>query len=128
MSLSAETPYQSYPPSLYRQPGPIDPAITSLVPATGVVGVEVTVRVLGARFDAAAVVEVDQVAAPTVFVSATELTATVTPASAGVKSVTVRNGNDEESNGVNFTVTVADDPEGNPAAIDPGAQPKAPKG
>lgn len=98
---------QSYPPSVYGPPPVVDPAITSLDPATGVVGVEVVVRVLGTDFEPTSVIEVDQAAAPTTFVSATELTATVTPASAGVKRVTVRNDNDEESNGVDFTVTAA---------------------
>lgn len=99
---------QSYPPSIYGPPPIKDPQITSLVPTTGVVGVEVVVRVLGTDFEPTSVIEVDQAAfGATTFVSATELTATVTPASAGVKRVTVRNDNDEESNGVDFTVTAA---------------------
>lgn len=95
---------QSYPPSVF---GPVDPGISSLSPAAGVVGVQVTVRVLGSNFEAGSVIEVDQVAVPTTYVSASELTATVTPAAAGTKRITVRNPNDEESNGVDFTVTAA---------------------
>jgi len=100
---------QSYPPSVFAGGGGglIDPHIDSLAPTTGVAGAEVTLVVTGVRFDAGAVVEVDQVAVPTVVDSPTQVTATFTPASAGAKTVTVRNANDQESNSAPFTVTAA---------------------
>ena len=114
MSLADDRPYQSYPPSLWGGgSGAKDPHIDSITPAAGVVGVEAVVSVLGSNFEATSVVEIDQVAVgATAFVSATELSLTVTPAIAGVKSVTVRNANEEESNSVDFTVSAAEeDPE-----------------
>jgi hypothetical protein len=100
-------PHPSDAPDEETPPPPLDPHIDSLDPATAVVGVEVTVRVLGSNFDEGAVVEADQAALPTVRVSDTELTVTGTPLVDGESVITVRNGNDEESNGVTFTVTVA---------------------
>jgi IPT/TIG domain len=96
---------QSYPPSIFVPPGPPDPTITSLVPATGSAAAgPLTVQVNGTLFEAGSVVEVDQVAVTTVFVSATELTATFDPSVAGTVAFTVRNPNNEESNSAPFIV------------------------
>lgn len=96
----------SYPPSVWTPPGPVDPSITSLDPTTGSAAAgPLTVTVHGSNFEAGSVVEVDQLpATSTVFVSATELTATFDPSAAGTVQFTVRNPNDEESNSVPFVV------------------------
>lgn len=89
-----------------------DPHIDTLTPATGSAAAgPIAVQVDGSNFDAGATVEVDQVAVPTVFVSASRLTTSFDPTAAGVVAFTVRNANDEESNSVPFTVAalVADD-------------------
>jgi hypothetical protein len=110
----ADRPYEdSYPPSLWDGSTP-DPSITSLAPNTGVAGAgPFTVGVTGMRFTLTSVVEADQVAVPTTYVSATQLTAELDPQTAGSLSITVRNGGagGEESNAVLFTVTPADEPE-----------------
>jgi hypothetical protein len=97
----------SYPPSVWAPPGPVDPHITALAPSTGsLAAAPLTVTVTGTGFEAGSVVEVDQVpATSTVFVSATELTATFTPTVEGAAAFTVRNVNDEESNSTPYTVT-----------------------
>lgn len=105
MSLSVPLGYYdtSYPPSILG--GVVDPAIASLAPNTGsAAGGAIAVTVHGSRFEAGSVVEIDQVAQPTTFVSATELTVSFDPAAAGTVQFTVRNPNDEESNSVPFTV------------------------
>ena len=86
-----------------------DPSVASLTPATAVVGGEATVTVTGTNFRDTSVVEVDQAAVPTTYVSPTELTATVAdPGAAGTASVTVRNPTSQmESNTVDFTWTTA---------------------
>jgi hypothetical protein len=107
---------QSYPPSVYSGGGGgvPDPSITSLAPNTAVAGSgPVTVTVTGTLFQSDSVVEVDQVAKATTFVSATSLTASYDPLVAGDHLFTVRNGGSggEESNPSTFTVTVAQEPE-----------------
>ena len=82
-----------------------DPTIGSLTPATGVVGTPVTVTVAGTNFVSGSTVEVNGAAAPTIFVSATQLTASYTPVSAGIKQITVRNPSGMESGNSTFTVT-----------------------
>jgi hypothetical protein len=112
-----DRPYEeSYPPSLWDGSTP-DPSITSLAPNTGVAGAgPFSVGVTGARFIPTSVVEADQAAVPTTYVSATQLTAELDPQTAGSLSITVRNGGSggEESNAVTFTVTAAEDPEPDP--------------
>ncbi|HKY68599.1 MAG TPA: IPT/TIG domain-containing protein [Acidimicrobiales bacterium] len=99
----------SYPPDVLNL---IDPHIASLVPSTVSAAAAATiVQVNGTNFEAGSVVEVNQVAQATTFVSATQLTISFDPAAAGPVQFTVRNPNEEESNSVTFTVTtlVADD-------------------
>jgi hypothetical protein len=82
-----------------------DPAITTLTPnTTSAAGGAVTVTVTGTNFVSGSTIEIDQVAVPTTFVSATSLTTSYDPSTAGTVVFTVRNPNDEESNGVNFIV------------------------
>lgn len=84
-----------------------DPSITSLTPATAVIGGEATVTVAGTNFRDDSVVEVDGGAVSTVYGSDTSLTATLSdPGSAGTATVTVRNPSSGfESNSVDFTWT-----------------------
>lgn len=105
---------QSYPPSLWEGPTVPDPVITTLVPNTGsAAGGAIAVTVNGSNFVAGSVVEIDQAAAPTTFVSATQLTTSFDPSVAGTVQFTVRNGGagGEESNSVPFVVAAlaADD-------------------
>jgi hypothetical protein len=98
---------ESYPPSLWGGGGPTlpDPHITTLAPNSGSAAAgPIAITVTGTNFEATSVVEVDQVALATTFVSATSLTTSYDPATAGTKLFTVRNVNDEESNSVPFTV------------------------
>jgi IPT/TIG domain len=61
--------------------------------------------VTGSNFEAASVVRANNVDVPTVFVSSTSLTATITPpAAAGSMSVVVRNSDGKSSNGLVLTV------------------------
>ena len=105
---------ESYPPSIYAPPVPPvpDPTIVSLAPSTAVEGSGSTViTVTGTNFQADSVVEADQAALPTTFVSATSLTATYVVGTEGTVRFTVRNGGSggEESNGSDFTVTTAEE-------------------
>lgn len=88
-----------------------DPSITALDPDTAVVGADVEVTVTGTNFSEASSVEVDQLGVATVYVSATELTASVPdPGTAVTVEVTVRNPFiTEESNSVDFTWTAAEE-------------------
>ena len=88
-----------------------DPNIESLTPNTAVVGGEATVTVTGTNFREDSVVEADQVGVSTVYVSDTELTATLDdPGAAGTDSLSVRNPSSQmESNSVEFTWTTAGD-------------------
>jgi len=111
----ADTGYYdtSYPPSLWG--GGADPAITTLVPSTvSAAAGPTTIQVNGTNFVSGSVVEVNQVAQPTTFVSATRLTISYDPSTAGTVQFTVRNPNEEESNSVAFVVgALGDDlPEG----------------
>jgi hypothetical protein len=96
---------ESYPPYLWGA-GPVpDPRIFALVPPSFSAGDGVmTVRVEGRGFFPHAIVEVDQVEIPTVFVSSSLLTVTYDPEIPGSKSITVRQ-DPEESNPFTFTVT-----------------------
>lgn len=100
---SAATVYdQSYPPSVY---GPPDPNITSLTPNTvSAAAGATTITVTGSNFAAGSVVEINQAAQPTTYVSPTSLTVSYDPTVAGTVTFTVRNVNNEESNSVPFTV------------------------
>jgi hypothetical protein len=83
---------------------PAAPVLTTLTPATAVVGAAAfTVSVQGTGFVAADVVTWNGAAVPTTFVSATELTAAIDAvAAAGDIAVTVG-----ASNALTFTVTAA---------------------
>ena len=84
------------------------PILTSLTPDTEVAGTpSVSVAVVGENFDSGAVVYQAGVGVNTIFVSETELTATLdlSGASAGTLAISVRNSNGVTSNTVNFTVT-----------------------
>ena len=106
---------ESYPPSIYAPPVPPtvpDPTIVSLSPSTAVAGSGSTViTVTGTNFLAGSVVEADQAALPTTFVSATSLTAPYVVGTEGTVRFTVRNGGSggEESNGSDFIVTTAEE-------------------
>ena len=107
---------ESYPPSLWGggTPGVPDPHIDSLAPNSGSAAAgPIAVTVTGTNFEAGSVVEVDQAALATTFVSATSLTTSYDPATVGTKLFTVRNPNEEESNSVPFTVAaeVEEEPE-----------------
>lgn len=86
------------------------PAITSLDPATAVVGgAPVTVTVHGSGFDIGAVVEADEADQSTTRVSDSELTYPVDPstATAGEFTIRVRNSTGVVSNSASFTITEA---------------------
>lgn len=110
--MSDEDPFdikrfdESYPPSAYAPPPPgTAPTITTLAPATSVVGVLVTVTVTGTNFVSGSVIQSDGAALPTTFVSATSLTVTGTPLVDGTSQVTVRNPDAQVSNAMTYTVT-----------------------
>jgi hypothetical protein len=69
----------------------------------------VTVTLTGTNYLADSVIEINQIAVATTFVSATSLTTSYDPLVAGAKTFTVRNGGSggEESNPSTFTVTGA---------------------
>jgi len=91
----------SYPASVL---GALDPHINSLSPATGSAAAgPILVTVNGTRFVAGAVIEINQVAVPTTFVSATQLTTSYDPTVAGTVTFTVRQ-DPHESNSVPFVV------------------------
>ncbi|WP_310391434.1 IPT/TIG domain-containing protein [Hymenobacter sp.] len=86
------------------------PAITAITPNTAVAGPAISVTLTGTGFTAASVVNVDGVAIPSTFVSATQLTGTVPVlAPAGIYSVTVVNPTPGggTSNAVTLTLTAA---------------------
>ena len=97
---------ESYTDAILNPPTGPAPTITTLAPATSVVGVLVTVTVTGTGFVTGAVIQADGAALPTVFVSATSLTVTGTPLVDGTASVTVRNPDGQVSNALTYTVTV----------------------
>jgi hypothetical protein len=82
-----------------------DPHITSITP-TGIsaAAAATTLTVNGYNFESGSVVEVNQSAQATTFVSAAKLTISFDPAAAGPVSFSVRNPNEEESNSVPYTV------------------------
>lgn len=114
MSMTERIYDESYPPSLWGGggTGPNDPHIDLLAPATGSAAAgAIAITVTGSKFDAGATVEVNNVAVPTTYVSATSLTTSYDPAAAGTVMFTVRNPNSEESNSVPFVVSaLTDDP------------------
>jgi len=88
------------------EPDPVpDPVLTSLTPNTSSLAAgAVTVTVNGSDFESHAVVEVNDVAVPTTYVSATQLTVNYTPTAVGTVTFSVRQ-DPEESADVPFTVT-----------------------
>jgi hypothetical protein len=82
-----------------------DPHITSITP-TGIsaAAAATTLTVNGYNFENGSVVEINQAAQTTTFVSASKLTISYDPTAAGPVSFTVRNPNEEESNTVPYTV------------------------
>lgn len=91
----------SYPPAVYAP----DPQITTLTPNTvSAAAGPTTVTVTGTNFDEDSVVEINQAAQTTTYVSPTSLTVSYDPTVAGTVQFTVRNTSDEESNSVPFVV------------------------
>jgi hypothetical protein len=85
-----------------------DPQISALSPNTVSAAAAATVvTVTGTNFVSGSVIEINQVAVPTTFVSATSLTTSYDPSVAGTVAFSVRNPNGEESNSVGFTVTAS---------------------
>jgi IPT/TIG domain len=83
-----------------------DPDITTVTPSTLPATAGPTlITVTGTDFVAGSVIEVGAAALATTFVNATTLTTTFDPSTPGVKLITVRNPNDEESNSFPFVVT-----------------------
>lgn len=108
---------QSYPLSVLT-----DPHIDTLTPNTvSAAGGAATITVTGTRFEPTSVIEIDQVAVPTTYVSATSLTTSFNPNTAGTVTFTVRNTSGEESNSVPFTVgaLAADEEPSTQSAPDP---------
>lgn len=92
----------SYPPSILGEP---DPRITALTPNTmGAAGGAATITVTGSGFTPTSVVEINQAAQTTTYVSATSLTVSYNPSVAGPVSFTVREG-EGESNSFPFNVS-----------------------
>jgi hypothetical protein len=97
------------------EPPPVDigPHIDSVTPDTAVLGAGIiAVDVTGTNFNETCVVEFDQIAQPTTFVSATSLQGSFDASAVGLVehtyNVTVRdNAIEEESNDVPFTLTAA---------------------
>ena len=97
---------QSIPPDVLTPPvDPTAPTLTSLAPATGIVGQAVTVTLTGSGFIPASVVLADGSPLPTVYVSATQLTVSGTPLTTGTATLTVSNGSGLVSGGLPFAVT-----------------------
>lgn len=119
---------QSLPPSVY---GAGDPRISSLAPNTASASSgPITVTVNGSNFESGSVVEIDGAAQATTFVSATRLTVSYDPSTAGTVIFTVRNPDALESNNSPFVVTAlvaaTDAVEGEPGMFLPtGADPPA---
>jgi len=91
----------SYPPEVYEP----NPRITTLTPSTvSAAAGPTTVTVTGQNFTDQSVVEINQVAQTTTFVSETSLTVSYDPTVAGPVTFTVRDGQGE-SNSVPFNVT-----------------------
>jgi hypothetical protein len=105
----------SYPPSLWAQP---DPQIDTLTPSTvSAAAGATTITVAGSNFVAGSVVEINQAAQATTFVSATSLTVSYDPTVAGTVTFTVRNPSNEESNSVPFVVgALAGEPQTTPSS------------
>ena len=109
--------FRGYPPTglPWGQPGwgnpggtANDPHITSITPATLAAPAAATVMtVTGTQYVSGSVIEIDNVAVATTFVSATSLTTSWDPTVAKAYIFTVRNPNEEESNSFSYTVTAA---------------------
>lgn len=85
-----------------------DPNITGVAPSSVASTAGATlITVTGSLFESGSVIEFNQAAVPTTYVSGTTLTTSFDPSVAGPINVTVRNPNDEESNAVVLTVTGA---------------------
>lgn len=93
----------------YYTPGdstPAAPTLTSLTPTTVAASAAAgTVTLTGTGFVDGATIEVDGAAVPTTFVSATSLTTSYDPTTAGTKQFTVRNPDGDTSAARPFTVT-----------------------
>ena len=82
-----------------------DPSITSVSPTSGSAAAgAIALTVNGSNFVSGSVIEANGSPLATTFVSATKLTASYDPTTAGTTALSVRNPNDEESNSVGFTV------------------------
>src|SRR3954470_14582674 len=93
----------SYPPSILS--GVPDPHIDTLSPTSGsAAGGAFVVTVTGTDFEPSSVIEINQVAVPTTYVSATQVTTSFDPTVVGTVQFTVRNTSGQESNSVPFTV------------------------
>jgi hypothetical protein len=88
---------------------PAAPVLASLSPDTAALGDAVTVQVQGTGFTATDVIQWNGAAAPTTFVSATELTTApdLSAATAGPMPVSVQTADGLGSNALMFTVTAA---------------------
>jgi hypothetical protein len=84
---------------------PVAPVLTSLTPATALQAEAVTVVVAGTGFVDGAVVHVDGVASPAVFVSPIELNFSPDTATVLVQNITVVNPDLQVSNSLTFEVT-----------------------
>jgi hypothetical protein len=101
----------SIPPSLLPIP---DPVISALVPDTASAGAGPTVVLVnGSKFQPYSIVEIDQAAQPTTYVSSTRLSVSYDPATAGTVTFTVRSERPPaapvESNSVPFVVAALDE-------------------
>ena len=102
---AAEVYADSYPPDLWGGGSAPDPHIDSLTPNTvSAAAGPVTVTVDGTNFEPTSKVEINQVQQTTTYVSATRLTVSYDPSTAGTVQFTVRNVSGKESNSVPFTV------------------------
>lgn len=86
----------SYPPEVLGiEP---NPRITGVSPASiSAAGGPSTLTVTGSNFTATSVIEIDQIAQPTTYVSATSLTTSWNPSVAGPVAITVREGTGESN-------------------------------
>lgn len=93
-------------------PGAADPHINSIAPSSiAATASATTITVTGSAFLEGSVIEFDNVAVPTTWVSLTSVTTSFDPTVAKAINVTVRSPNGEESNIVVLTVTAtAGDP------------------
>lgn len=86
-------------------PAPGGPHIDSLNPDTAATDEQVTITVSGSGFDDTSTVEINGAGQTTTFGDASTLTVDHQPTAAGTETFTVRNGDNQESNNMTFTVT-----------------------